>query len=157
MIRCKKPIVYHWGVQFEVGKIYQISESLEREVSVITEYDNYWEMTKIISMSNQYLIKGIKDPFEIENKLPGYIEALGYFRNKKFTKKIKLPFVKIYSDTNSPHIFCNLNNEEISKKYNIDLDPNYEIPFVNSVDIIYDNFDYICDIRNKQLNDLGIN
>jgi hypothetical protein len=157
MLRCKNPIVYYWGVQFEVGKIYQISESLEGEVSVITEYDNYWEMNRIMSMSGEYLRKGIEDPFEIEKNLPGYIEALSCFKNKNFTKKIKLPFVSIMSETNYQHFFCNLTTEKISEKYNIDLDPNYLIPFVNSVNIIYDNFDYICDIRNEQLNDLGIN
>jgi hypothetical protein len=157
MLRCKKSISYHWGVQFEVGKIYQISNYFDQDVDVITYHDMYWEMNRIISLSGQYLIKkGIKDPLEIEKNLPGYIEALSCFENRKFTKKINLPFVSVYSESKSLHTFCSLNDKAISEKYNIDLKPNGEIPFVNTVATLYKNFDYISEIRNNKLNDLGI-
>lgn len=157
MLRCKKSIVYHWGVQFEEGKIYQISDSFEMEVEVVTEYDNYWEMTKIISKSGKFLRSGVVDSLDIDKQLPGYAEALNSSKTKKYTKEIKLPFVSIKSEDDSLHTFCSLTDKEISEKYNIYLNPDGEIPFTTTVGTISKNFDYISDIRNKQLEDLGIN
>jgi len=151
MLRCKKSIVYHWGVQFEEGKIYQISDSFEMEVEVVTEYDNYWEMTKIISKSGKFLRSGVVDSLDIEKQLPGYAEAVNSSKSGKYTKKILLPFVSIKSEDNSLHTFCSLTDKEISEKYNIDLNPNGKIPFRITVNSFCENFDY------KQLEDLGIN
>jgi len=157
MLKCKKSIAYHWGPQFEEGKIYQISEYLERSVDVITEYDEYWKMSRIVAASGQHLQNNIKDPNEIEKRLPGYIKSMEYIKNKSFKKKILLPFVSIKSDCDRTlHYFCSLSDKEISEKYNIDLSPKGKIPFTSTVNILCDYFDYISDIRNKKLGDLGI-
>lgn len=135
----------HWGVEFEEGKIYQISDFFEQQVEVITEYDTYYQMITLRASSSL----GYGGSYDV---FLDHIESL----HRKFSKKITLPFVSIYSENKSLHTFCTLNDKDISEKYNIVLKPNGEIPFANTVTTLYKNFDYISDIRNNKLNDLGI-
>jgi len=140
----------HWGVEFEEGKIYQISDFFEQQVEVITEYDTYYQMRKSLEIVLAKDQVSLTDPRVVD--FFDQVESL----RRKFSKKITLPFVSIYSENKSLHTFCTLNDKDISEKYNIVLKPNGEIPFVNTATTLYKNFDYISDIRNNKLNDLGI-
>ena len=65
-LRCIKTYAMHWGVAFEEGKEYDISEIIEHPIVVLTDYKRYWYLNQelLTTFQNREKSKIVK----IENR-----------------------------------------------------------------------------------------
>lgn len=155
-VKCIKSIVYHWGVQFEEGKYYNIIDQSENDQTIIVD-SRYWDDSRTLASSGRVIqqFKNITEQ-EIDLLVPGYLTALKNYRTGVYTKKVRLPFVTINSEGNSPYKFCSMNEYEISKKFNITI-IDEKIKFSTTVYLFDEYFQTIQELRQEKLGSLGIN
>ena len=154
-VKCIKSIVYHWGVQFEEGKYYNIIDQSEREQTIIAD-SRYWDDSRTLASSGRVIqqFKNITEQ-EIDLLVPGYLTALKNYRTGVYTKRVSLPFVTINSEGNSPYSFCSMNEDKISKKFNIPI-IDEKIKFSTTVYLFDEYFKTIQELRQEKLGSLGI-
>ena len=71
-LRCTHGMFAHWGNIFEEGKEYDVIEIVERKVGFITDYDRYWEKTKLIAGARDWIRKGYTKE-NLHEVIPGYL------------------------------------------------------------------------------------
>ena len=71
-LRCVERMFAHWGSIFEEGKEYDVIEIVERKVGFVTDYDSYWEKTRLIASSRDWIRKGYTKE-NLHEAIPGYL------------------------------------------------------------------------------------
>ena len=157
-LRCTHGMFAHWGNIFEEGKEYDVIEIVERKVGFITDYDNYWEKTKLIACSRDWIRKGYTKE-NLHEVIPGYLTMEEVKR--LYIKEVMLPHALIKGDDGQTNSFCLTSNEEfykmgaaVSEARNDNLRGKPAFEF--SVSVIDENFDYVQTRRDKRLSEIGI-
>lgn len=150
----------HWVTIFEEGKEYDVIEIVEKKVSFITDYDRYWEKTKLIAGSRDWITMGYTKE-NLHEVIPGYIT--GEEVKRLYIKEVMLPHALIKGDdgqTNS-FCFCLTSYEEfynmgaaVSKANNRNL--RGKPAFEWTVRVIDEYFDYVQIRRDMRLSEIGI-
>ena len=157
-LRCTERMFAHWGSIFEEGKEYDVTEIVERKVGFVTDYDRYWEKTRLIASSRDWIKKGYtKD--NLHEAIPGYLTIEEVKR--LYVKEAMVPHAKIKGDDGQTYWFCLAPYEEfyrmgaaVSKAQNSHL--RGKPAFEYSVNVIDENFDYAQIRRDNKLRELGI-
>lgn len=154
-LKCHTPISAHWGEILIVGLEYT-GEIITKEASVITDYDNYWKYTSMVSQSITWIRKGY-DESNLHEVMPGYIKLSEISR--LYSKKIEMPFVNVKCSDGGVKDFCLLTDSEL---YRLGASKGKEGKslgkpcFCYSVNRVDDYFDYSAIRRDRKLSDLGI-
>ena len=157
-LRCVERMFAHWGSIFEEGKEYDVIEIVERKVGFVTDYDSYWEKTRLIASSRDWIKKGYtKD--NLHEAIPGYLTIEEVKR--LYVKEAMVPHAKIKGDDGQTYWFCLAPYEEfyrmgaaVSKAQNSHL--RGKPAFEYSVNVIDENFEYAQIRRDNKLRELGI-
>ena len=157
-LRCVERMFAHWGSIFEEGKEYDVIEIVERKVGFVTDYDRYWEKTRLIASSRDWIKKGYtKD--NLHEAIPGYLTIEEVKR--LYVKEAMVPHAKIKGDDGQTYWFCLAPYEEfyrmgaaVSKAQNSHL--RGKPAFEYSVNVIDENFEYAQIRRDNKLRELGI-
>jgi hypothetical protein len=142
MLKCFKTKEVYWGVVYEEGKEYVHGPIEERQYTLITNYEKYYEKIALISGS----IKQIREGYT-EDQLPSVIP--GYMSHKDvkrlYTINVMIPMVSILGDDGHNNTYCILTREELIEKYGTS-------KFDSTVNLIEDNFYTKSDLRDNYLN-----
>jgi hypothetical protein len=157
-LRCTERMFAHWGSIFEEGKEYDVIEIVERKVGFVTDYDSYWEKTRLIASSRDWIRKGYTKE-NLHEAIPGYLTIEEVKR--LYVKEAMVPHAKIKGDDGQTYWFCLAPYEEfyrmgaaVSKAQNSHL--RGKPAFEYSVNVIDENFDYAQIRRDNKLRELGI-
>lgn len=157
-LRCIKGMFAHWGTIFEEGKEYDVLSIEEKKVSFVTDYDRYWEKTKLIAGSRDWIKKGYTKE-NLHKVMPGYITVEEVKR--LYIKEVMLPHALIKGDDGQTNSFCLTPYEEfyrmgatVSKANNNHL--RDKPAFEYTVRVIDENFDYTQTRRDRRLSEIGI-
>jgi len=157
-LRCTHGMFAHWGTIFEEGKEYDVIEIVERKVGFITDYDRYWEKTKLIAGARDWIKKGYTKE-NLHEVIPGYITAEEVKR--LYIKEVMVPHALIKGDDDQTNSFCLTSYEEfykmgaaVSEARNDNLRGKPAFEF--SLSVIDENFDYIQTRRDRRLSEIGI-
>lgn len=155
-LRCIEPITAHWGPILIPDEIYDVIEIKDVSTRIITDHDNYLKYTDLIIRSMEWLKKGYT-PETLPEVMPDYITFEEV--NKRFTKRVDIPFAFIRCSDNKINNFCLLSDKEVfDLGADIHKSGNYEgrPTFNYTVYMIDDYFDYLQTRRDIKLNKLGI-
>ena len=155
------------GPQLIPDEIYDVIEIKEVSTRIITDHDNYLKYTDLIIRSMEWLKRGYTTE-TLPEVIPDYITFEEV--NKRFTKRIDIPFAFIRCSDNQINKFCLLSDKEVFDLgadihsprnglcYVSDKSGKYEgrPTFTLTVYMIDDYFDYNQIRREKKLNKLGI-
>ena len=138
MVKCIKGKETYFSVQLTVGKFYDY-KIIEKEYSLITNYEKYIEYTTLIG-------------------------AKMYEERKKYLKRVNLPTLVINGDDNHQHFFCNVKHSDlidehnvIIKEYPINIHNAHQSRIFNvSVYMTETYFETMDIVRNRILEKLGI-
>ena len=157
-LRCTNGMAAHWGTIFEEGKEYDVIEIVEKKVGFITDYERYWEKTKLIAGSRDWIKRGYTKE-NLHEVIPGYIT--GEKVKRLYIKEVMLPHALIKGDDGHTFSFCLTSYEEfykmgaaVSEARNDNLRGKPAFEF--SVKVIDENFDYIQTRRDRRLSEIGI-
>ena len=157
-LRCTNGMMAHWGTIFEEGKEYDVIEIVERKVGFITDYDRYWEKTKLIAGARDWIKKGYTKE-NLHEVIPGYLTMEEVKR--LYIKEVMLPHALIKGDDDQTNSFCLTSYEEfykmgaaVSEARNDNLRGKPAFEF--SLSVIDENFDYIQTRRDRRLSEIGI-
>ena len=157
-LRCVERMFAHWGGIFEEGKEYDVIEIVERKVGFVTDYDRYWEKTRLIASSRDWIKKGYTKE-NLHEAIPGYLTIEEVKR--LYVKEAMVPHAKIKGDDGQTYWFCLAPYEEFyrmgaavskAQKSHLRGKPAFEY----SVNVIDENFDYAQIRRDNKLRELGI-
>ena len=161
----------HWGVAFEEGKEYDISEIIEHHIVVLTDYKRYWDLNQELLTSFQNHQKSKREGIEVDEEEFSKLQKRNSDEQKLCEIKISLPHAVIrsdvycddndivyvsHSDRGSTWRFLLSTDEElfqlgVDKKLNGDVSIG---PF--TVYRIDEYFDFKSERRDKKLKELGI-
>jgi len=157
-LRCINTMAAHWGTIFEEGKEYDVIEIVEKKVSFVIDYDKYWEKTKLIAGSRDWIKRGYTKE-NLHEVIPGYIT--GEEVKRLYIKEEILPHALIRGDDEQTISFCLTSYEElykmgaaISKANNRNL--RGKPAFEYTVRVIDEYFDYVQIRRDMRLSEIGI-
>ena len=160
-LRCTNGMITHWGhpqTIFEEGKEYDVIEIVEKKVGFITDYERYWEKTKLIAGSRDWITRGYTKE-NLHEVIPGYITIEEVKR--LYIKEVMLPHALIKGDDGQTNSFCLTSYEEfykmgaaVSEARNDNLRGKPAFEF--SVSVIDENFDYVQTRRDRRLSEIGI-
>ena len=160
-LRCINTMAAHWnnwGTIFEQGKEYDVIAIVERKVGFITDYDRYWEKTKLIAGSRDWIMKGYTKE-NLHEVIPGYITIEEVKR--LYIKEEILPHALIKGDDGQTNSFCLTSYEEfykmgaaVSKANNRTL--RGKPAFESTVNVIDEYFNYAQIRRDIKLSEIGI-
>ena len=157
-LRCINTMATHWVTIFEEGKEYDVIEIVEKKVSFITDYDRYWEKTKLIAGSRDWITMGYTKE-NLHEVIPGYIT--GEEVKRLYIKEVMLPHALIKGDDGQTNSFCLTSYEElynmgaaVSKASNRTL--RGKPAFEWTVRVIDEYFDYVQIRRDMRLSEIGI-
>jgi hypothetical protein len=157
-LRCIEAMWAHWGAIFEEGKEYDVASIEDKKVGFITDYDGYWEKTRLIAGSRDWIRKGYTKE-NLHEVIPGYISIEE--AERLYIKKAMLPHALIKGDDGQTYWFCLATYEEfyrmgaaVSKAQNRQL--RGKPAFQYSVKVIDENFDYARIRRDNALAEIGI-
>ena len=147
MVKCIKGKETYFSVQLTVGKFYDY-KIIEKEYSLITNYEKYIEYTTLIA--------GSRDNSASAKKM--------YEERKKYLKRVNLPTLVINSDDNHQHFFCNVKHSDLIDEHNVIIkeDPinihnaHQSRIFNVSVYMTETYFETMDIVRNRILEKLGI-
>ncbi len=137
---CHKTYEAHWGIIFQKGKSY-IPTFKDNEISLITNYDKYYEKISLISSSITFIRKGHTKE-ELPSLMDGYIDYKEV--QKLYTARIIIPISNIAGDDGHSYDFCNLTRKEILEKYN-------SCKFTTTLHFLEDNFYTQSDLREQAI------
>lgn len=154
-LRCIKPMSAYWGDILIVDKEYKVNEIKMVPTEFITDHDNYWKYLTKISSSMEWIRKGYKQE-TLGEVIPGYLTLSEV--NKRYTKKVDMPFAIIECSDNQKKRFCLLSDKEVyALGADVNNNRNEERPaFSYTVYMVDDYFDYVKTRRDNILNKLGI-
>lgn len=150
-LKCINPMVAHWGDILIKGHEYT-GEITYVNTEIITDYDNYWHYSGLISGSFKWLIKGY-DETNLHEVIPGYKKHDEV--HKLYTKRIDIPFIRVKCSDNQTNQFCLLSDSELfSLGSDIGKGGRSEGKpcFSYSVHRVDDYFDYVETRRDNILN-----
>ena len=157
-LRCTNGMITHWATIFEEGKEYDVIEIVEKKVSFVIDYDKYWEKTKLIAGSRDWIKMGYTKE-NLHEVIPGYIT--GEEVKRLYIKEVMLPHALIRGDDGQTNSFCLTSYEElykmgaaISKANNRTL--RGKPAFEYTVRVIDEYFDYVQIRRDIKLSEIGI-
>ena len=157
-LRCINTMGAHWGTIFEEGKEYDVIEIVEKKVSFVIDYDRYWEKTKLIAGSRDWIKRGYTKE-NLHEVIPGYITMEEV--KKLYIKELMLPHALIKGDDGQTNSFCLTSYEElykmgaaVSKASNRTL--RGKPAFEYTVRVIDEYFDYVQIRRDIKLSEIGI-
>ncbi len=146
----------HWGEILIVGQEYTISKIENRSTEFITDYENYWKYTSMISGSIEWIRKGYTQE-TLHEVIPGYLDMKEV--HKRYAKKVDIPFANILCSDGQTNTFCLLSDDDVyalgavkNKGGNREGRPGFNY----TVHMIDDYFDYVQTRRDKKLKELGI-
>ncbi len=147
MVKCIKEKETYFSVQLTVGKFYDY-KIIEKEYSLITNYEKYIEYTTLIA--------GSRDNSARAKKM--------YEERKKYLKRVNLPTLVINGDDNHQHFFCNVKHSDLIDEHNVIIkeDPinihnTHQSRIFNvSVYMTETYFETMDIVRNRILEKLGI-
>lgn len=161
-LRCIKSMVTHWGVFFEEGKEYDVSEIIEHPVVVLTDYKRYWDLNQeLLTSYHKYK----------ESKRNGLPFGPGVIDDEEFSKfqkslsaeqklheiKISLPHAVIRSDWGiSVYKFLISSDEEL---FELGVDKKEDGSVAIGPYTVYridEYFDFKSERRDTKLKELGI-
>ena len=150
-LKCIRDIVYHWGVQLVIGNYYTIERFENRERTIITDYDKYFEINSQVAGTIHDLRKDNADTKSIGESNRKLIS----FQKQNYTKRVSVPYIIINSESGSKLSFIGLTRQEM---FELGCDKDR---FGNpSVDVSYylidDFFETVSFRRGLRLNELGI-
>ena len=159
-LRCIKTYAMHWGVAFEEGKEYDVSEIIEHPVVVLTDYKRYWDLNQELLTSFQNRQKSKREGLLFG---PGIDEEFSKLQNKNSAEqklcetKISLPHAVIRSDDRGSIWRFLLSTDEELFQLGVDKKLNGDVaigPY--TVYRIDDHFDFKVERRDTKLKELGI-
>jgi hypothetical protein len=146
------------GTIFEEGKEYDVIGIIQRKVEFITDYDRYWEKTKLIAGAREWIRKGYTKE-NLHEVIPGYLTIEEVKR--LYVKEVMVPHAIIKGDDVHTVAFCLTSYEEfykmgaaISEARNNHL--RGKPAFEHTVRVIDEYFDYVQIRRDKKLLEIGI-
>lgn len=142
-LRCIGRMAAHWGSIFEIGNEYDVVDIVNRSVTIITNYESYWEKMKLIASSRDL----------VKEEIPGYI-SMGEIE-RLYTKKLDLPHALIKGDDNQTHHFC-LSSYEEFYQMGASVKVSGRPAFQYTVYLIDEYFDYTVERRERKLLEIGI-
>ena len=157
-LRCINTMGAHWGTIFEEEKEYDVIEIVEKKVSFVIDYERYWEKTKLIAGSRDWITRGYTKE-NLHEVIPGYITIEEV--KKLYIKEVMLPHALIRGDDYQTISFCLTSYEElykmgaaVSKANNRTLrgKPAFEC----TVRIIDEYFNYVQIRRDMRLSEIVI-
>lgn len=152
---CIEPRAAHWGSILTKGKWYD-ADICEKEVEIITNYDEWIKQIGLVSSSITWIRKGYTEE-TLPEVIPGYMTMKEV--NRLYTKRIMMPHIVVRTDDNSRMSLITLTEKEIlelgadiSKAKN---ERKKGRPaFGYSVYLVDDFFDYLPTRRDNRLNEL---
>lgn len=146
----------HWGSILTEGKWYEVIENVDKEVDIITNYDEWYKQIGLGSQSITWIRKGYTQE-NLHEVLPGYLPLSEV--NRLYTKKVSMPHIIIKTDDLSTISLITLSEKEVfDLGADIDKAPNRKRDgrpaFHYSVYLIDDYFDYLPTRRDNKLNEL---
>jgi len=160
-LRCTNGMITHWGhpqTIFEEGKEYDVIEIVEKKVGFITDYERYWEKTKLIAGSRDWITMGYTKE-NLHEVIPGYITIEEVKR--LYIKEEILTHALIKGDDGQTNSFCLTSYEEfykmgaaVSKSNNRTL--RGKPAFESTVNVIDEYFNYAQIRRDIKLSEIGI-
>jgi hypothetical protein len=158
-LRCTNGMTTHWATMFEEGKEYDVVTIEEKKITFVTDYDRYWEKTKLIAGAREWIIKGYTKE-NLHEVIPGYITSEEVTR--LYIKEVMVPHAIIKGDDGHTFSFCLTSYEEfykmgaaISEARNNHL--RGKPAFEYTVRVIDEYFDYVHIRRDRKLSEIGIN
>ena len=146
----------HWGSILTKDKWYDVIEIKDKEVEIITNYDEWYKQIGLISSSITWIRKGYTQE-NLHKVIPGYMTMSEVSR--LYTKKIMMPHVIIKTDDKSTMSLITLSEQEIldlgadvSKASN--RKRNGKPAFGYTVYLVDDYFDYLPTRRDNRLKEL---
>ena len=152
---CIEPRAAHWGSILTKGKWYD-ADICEKEVEVITNYDEWYKQIGLGSQSITWIRKGYTQE-NLHEVLPGYMTLSEI--NRLYTKRIMMPHIVVRTDDNNRMSLVTLSIQEIlDLGADISKAPNRKKQgrpaFGYSVYLVDDFFDYLPTRRDNRLNEL---
>jgi hypothetical protein len=153
-LRCIKTYDMHWGVAFEEGKEYDVSEIIEHPVVVLTDYKRYWDLNLKLLTSFHKRQKSKREGLEFESDEE-------FSKNSDDQKlcetKISLPHAVIRSDDRDSNWRFLLSTDEELFELGVDKKLNGDVAFgPYTVYRIDEYFDFKSERRDMKLKELGI-
>ena len=161
-LRCIKTYAFHYGIAFQEGKEYEVLDFIEKEISVITNYEKYWACNTNLLEHHRNYVKRMKD-LAISNKLTDSDKVTFLKEQKEIVNEkslyetiISLPHLVIKSDRDTLWEFLITTDKELFK---LGVDKNKKgRPSIGPITVyrIDEFFDYIVERRDRKLKELGI-
>lgn len=152
-VLCIKTTGAHWGTFYQKGKWYKIINTIEREITLIVDEENYFKKLLLIGESRKYTKtfgynRNVPQE-EMYTLIPGYLTLEQIYQ--KYCKKIKLLYYTIESeDKSTPY------HQYIIKKRQDLIDEFGSDKFNTTEKFVEDNFITIEEYRESKLNILEI-
>ncbi len=161
-LRCIKKKEAYWGDIFIPGDWYDMIET-EREVTLITDYDNYYKYVTMISQSILWIRKGYTEE-NMHEVMPGYITMKE--KENRYTIKVKLPYGQLKGVDDHIYSYYLLSDDEIIEKFGLDREIAISkdtktnsfgrLSFGTTENVIDNFFDYLPTRRDNRLKELGL-
>ena len=151
-IRCINEKWAHWGTIFEEGKEYNFEYIEDKMVIIITDYEKYYHYISISASAIDWIRKGYKKNFN--DVIPDYLEHDEII--KRYTIKVKLPFIQVKGDDGNSYSMCTLTKEEILSLYDVAINKHGKIAFNYTNYLVEEYFDFKEISRDKKLKELGL-
>jgi hypothetical protein len=157
-LRCIKTYAMHWGLAFEEGKEYDVSEIIEHPIVVLTDYKRYWDLNQELLISFHKHQQSKREGIEVVDD-----EEFSNLQNKNSAEQklcettISLPHAVIRSDDKGSTWRFLLSTDEELFELGVDKKLNGDVaigPF--TVYRIDEYFDFKVERRDIKLKELGI-
>ena len=156
-LRCIKTYGMHWGLAFEEGKEYDVSEIIEHPVVVLTDYKRYWDLNQELLTTFQNYQKSKREGIEVDEEEFSKSQKRNSDEQKLCETKISLPHAVIRSDDRGSTWRFLLSTDEELFQLGVDKKLNGDVaigPF--TVYRIDEYFDFKSERRDIKLKELGI-
>jgi len=143
--RCIKSKDAHWGSILTIGKWYDIQDKVRKsDITLITDNDNYFKYTGMISSSISWVRKGYTQE-TLKEVIPGYLTMKE--RDDRYTIGIEITFFCLTTDDGHTAAYCILSKKELLDKYG-------SCKFSTTVYFFEDYFETLEEVRDKKLNEI---
>lgn len=157
-LRCVKSMVAHWGVIFEEGKEYDVSDIVNKPITVLINFKKYWELNKELLTSYHKYEESKRNGLVInEEEFRKYQKSISS-EQKLYETKISLPHTVIKSDDydGSVYNFLISSDEEL---FQLGVDKKEDGSVAIGPYTVYridEYFDFKSERRDTKLKELGI-
>lgn len=153
---CNNARYAHWGSILTKDKYYEVVEIVDKEVEIITNYDEWYKQIGLASKSITWIRKGYTQE-NLHEVMPGYLPMSEV--NRLYTKRVMMPHVVVKTDDKSSMTLITLTEKEVlDMGADISKAPNRKREgrpaFSYTVYMVDDYFDYLPTRRDNKLNEL---